>query len=282
MDAVWQNGPAKHSHLVLLLRVADNINDVTGEWALSVPFLARNARLSERQAQRIIPMLEKEKWLSCRRDPGKPVVFRLGGRFAPQFNALKGKWEYGTPDKMTPLTSESAGGDISGTDSAPGGDTQMSPGGDTSDVTHTVPYPQDLTEKLTGAEAPAPAAHEGTGPVVIEIPLITLNDPVFRLRQSWLDEWRVAYPAVEARAMEGVGGVELLLRKARQWSLTHSQNRKTRGGMLKHLTGWLGREQDKAQPVRGATGAGGSGGGPGGRGSSVAERHAAIREGAGV
>ncbi len=141
MNAVWQGGPAKHSHLVLLLRVADNINDVTGEWALSVPFLAKHARISERHMPRVIALLEKERWLECRREPGKAIVYRLGKRFTPCFNTEKGKWEYGTPAKMAPLTERPEGGAISSAEVPATPDTQMAGTPAIHDGTHTVVHP---------------------------------------------------------------------------------------------------------------------------------------------
>lgn len=88
----------------------------------------------------------------------------------------------------------------------------------------------------------APEPVDGNG-VFVSIPLIK-KDGLYDVTQSQVVEWGEDFPAVDVPAV---------LRQIRQWNISHPRNRKTRRGVLGHITGWLGREQNKARP-------GGSGG----------------------
>jgi len=59
--------------------------------------------------------------------------------------------------------------------------------------------------------------------------------------QAQVDEWAEAYPAVD---------VMQELREMRQWCLANLKRRKTRRGVLKFITGWLAREQDRGPSLR--------------------------------
>jgi len=70
-------------------------------------------------------------------------------------------------------------------------------------------------------------------------PFITLplNDkteyPIFG---NMVDEWKTLFPKVD---------IEQELREIRAWNLSHTTQRKTKAGIMKHITGWLAKEQDK-------------------------------------
>ena len=55
--------------------------------------------------------------------------------------------------------------------------------------------------------------------------------------ENMVNEFRKAYPAVD---------VDAELRAMRVWSLANPANRKTRGGMMRFVNGWLEREQNRA------------------------------------
>jgi uncharacterized protein YdaU (DUF1376 family) len=66
---------------------------------------------------------------------------------------------------------------------------------------------------------------------------IPLNDKSeYPVHAAMIDEWRNLYPKVD---------IEQGLRNIRGWNLSHPKERKTKQGILKHITGWLSREQDK-------------------------------------
>lgn len=66
---------------------------------------------------------------------------------------------------------------------------------------------------------------------------IPLNDKSeYMVLLPMIEEWRNLYPKVD---------IEQALRNIRGWNLSHPKERKTRQGILKHITGWLAREQDK-------------------------------------
>lgn len=59
----------------------------------------------------------------------------------------------------------------------------------------------------------------------------------FHVFEADFEEWRKAYPALD---------LEQQLWRMRSWLKSHPTQRKTHKGMRAFITGWLGREQDKA------------------------------------
>lgn len=69
---------------------------------------------------------------------------------------------------------------------------------------------------------------------IIELPL---NDnTLFPIYQKNIDEWKELYPNVD---------IMQELRKMKGWCIASPRNRKTKRGVLRFITGWLAREQDK-------------------------------------
>jgi hypothetical protein len=73
-------------------------------------------------------------------------------------------------------------------------------------------------------------------PPVITIPLHDKTE--FSVSQVLCDEWQALYPAVD---------VLQALRNIRGWNLANPKNRKTRSGILKHITQWLAKEQNNTR-----------------------------------
>ena len=71
---------------------------------------------------------------------------------------------------------------------------------------------------------------------VLAIPLVDKSE--FSITQKDVDEWQESFPGID---------VLLTLKKIRQWNIDHPQNRKTRRGIRAHVSGWLGRDQDRAR-----------------------------------
>jgi phage tail sheath protein FI len=59
---------------------------------------------------------------------------------------------------------------------------------------------------------------------------------MFEVLMSKIDEWKESYPAVD---------VEQEVRKCRQWNVDNPSRRKTARGVLKHVSAWLARCQDR-------------------------------------
>lgn len=77
-------------------------------------------------------------------------------------------------------------------------------------------------------------------PPVVELPL---NDGShFDIFQGQVDEWKTLYPAVD---------VPQALRSMRGWLLANPKKRKTKAGVLRFVTAWLSREQDKGGTLSG-------------------------------
>ncbi|NLH00670.1 MAG: hypothetical protein GX488_02000, partial [Clostridiales bacterium] len=77
-------------------------------------------------------------------------------------------------------------------------------------------------------------------------PVITLplNDKTeYPVTQSQVDEWKELYPGIDVMQQ---------LRNMKGWLSADSRRRKTRRGILRFITGWLAKEQDRgrASPVR--------------------------------
>jgi len=85
------------------------------------------------------------------------------------------------------------------------------------------------------------------GPAFIEIPL---NDGSgFPVTEAQVDEFSGLYPAVDVRQE---------LRAMRAWGIANPSKRKTRGGAMRFVNSWLGKEQDKGGSRSSANGGGAS------------------------
>lgn len=62
MSQVWDNGPEKQGHLLVMLALADYADDAGKCWP-SIASIAAKARMSERGVQKIIRALEVDGWL---------------------------------------------------------------------------------------------------------------------------------------------------------------------------------------------------------------------------
>lgn len=77
-------------------------------------------------------------------------------------------------------------------------------------------------------------------PGLISAITLTLNDKTeYEIMPSQVEEWSSLYPAVN---------VMQELRKMKGWMEANPKKRKTRSGILRCVTGWLSREQDKPHP----------------------------------
>ncbi|WP_366250940.1 helix-turn-helix domain-containing protein [Thomasclavelia ramosa] len=85
----------------------------------------------------------------------------------------------------------------------------------------------------------APSNKIATEPPVIEF---ILNDKTYYpITQKQVDKWSELYPNVDIMQQ---------LRKMCGWLDANPRNRKTKGGILKFVNGWLAREQDKPRKVQ--------------------------------
>ena len=93
-------------------------------------------------------------------------------------------------------------------------------------------YPLSTTQETeeSSAERSAIAA----APPVITLPCI--GGVEFPITESQRDEWGTLFPAVD---------VPQALRGMRAWLLANEANRKTQKGVLRFVTRWLSKEQDK-------------------------------------
>lgn len=88
------------------------------------------------------------------------------------------------------------------------------------------------SECMHGAEKSASVPQQA--PPVISLPLNDKTD--FDITQENIEHWRELYPAVD---------VMQELRKMKGWVEANPSKRKTRKGIMRFITGWLSKEQDK-------------------------------------
>ena len=105
---------------------------------------------------------------------------------------------------------------------------------------HTVKDTQLNTKELNTKDIyNAPSNEIATEPPVIEF---ILNDKTYYpITQKQVDKWSELYPNVDVMQQ---------LRKMCGWLDANPRNRKTKGGILKFVNGWLAREQDKPRKVQ--------------------------------
>ena len=109
------------------------------------------------------------------------------------------------------------------------------------------PAPKQKDLKDSCAEPSAIAEPQRHKPM----PFITLplNDKTeYPIYYGMIEEWKNLFPKVD---------IEQELREIRAWNISHTTQRKTKTGIMKHITGWLAKEQDKG----GRNGAGNQTGG---------------------
>lgn len=70
MNAIWSDGPQDHTSLLVLLAMADIADDDGKLWP-SVARVAEKSRMSERNARRIIRLLEADGWLETTVNRGR-------------------------------------------------------------------------------------------------------------------------------------------------------------------------------------------------------------------
>ena len=81
-------------------------------------------------------------------------------------------------------------------------------------------------------------------PPIIAIPLVckkTGPQAEFWVTQEMLSDWAESYPAVD---------VIQELREIRQWNISNPTRRKTKAGIMDHITTWLAKEQNKGGSAR--------------------------------
>jgi len=129
-------------------------------------------------------------------------------------------------------------------------------------VTVTPQNRTDTEQKQNRGEKAGSAEPQGDStPEVVLMPLAGGKE--FTIRQSHVDEWQAAYPAVD---------VVRQLAAMRQWCLANPANRKTAKGVLSFCNRWLCKEQDRPRPAARAS--------PGGSGAWWATDQSVIAKGA--
>jgi uncharacterized protein YdaU (DUF1376 family) len=97
------------------------------------------------------------------------------------------------------------------------------------------PYHTNLEPEKSEALASSSASQTLSADATPPVELIPLNDGTdFCVTAQQVSEWERLYPAVD---------VVQTLREIRGWNLAEPRRRKTRSGVVRHITSWLAREQ---------------------------------------
>jgi hypothetical protein len=94
-----------------------------------------------------------------------------------------------------------------------------------------------IPDSLIPDSAPSSNDEEASRHPVLKFPL-NEKDTFFHVHQNDIDQWQESFPGID---------VMLELKKCRQWNIDNPKNRKTKNGIRKHISSWLGRAQDKSR-----------------------------------
>ena len=107
-------------------------------------------------------------------------------------------------------------------------------------VRHQDDLPETETETETEKETKTELSVEprSVSQPIVEVPVI--GNKCFGVSQEMVDEWSMAYPAVEVLAE---------LQKMRVWSMSNPTKQKTSSGIARFINAWLSKAQDQAGKV---------------------------------
>ena len=130
----------------------------------------------------------------------------------------------------------------------PNGKTNCNTNGEDDSNAHVRPLDKSREEEIREEENKEYILHgaddsasipEDDAPIIISL---MLNDKThYHVNKLQVDEWKELYPAVD---------IEQQLRNMRGWLDSNPKKRKTKSGILKFITGWLAREQDRGGTFR--------------------------------
>ena len=115
---------------------------------------------------------------------------------------------------------------------------------------YSCPEPSAKASEPQQAEQKAkPGNHDQPDLAILTFPLAKKGE-TFAVTQPDIGEWQESFPGID---------VLLELRHCLQWNRDNPTRRKTKNGIRKHITAWLGKAQDRTrgQPRAGQAGPGG-------------------------
>lgn len=188
-----------------------------GEKITSIRKLADRWGWSTTKVDSFLKMLESDKMIELKKDTKKTVVKVLNYANYQDRNKTEKDTE------MTPERQQS--------------DTEVTPKNTNNNDNNANNDNKELF--MPGADKSASGQAADSSPVIIDL---TLNDKTkYPVTQMRVDEWKELYPAVD---------VEQQLRNMRGWLDSNPKKRKTKSGILRFITSWLAREQDKGGSYR--------------------------------
>jgi len=110
-------------------------------------------------------------------------------------------------------------------------------------VTVTVAVTVDNNNSKDQELLSVPNPKPGSTPPVVKIPLKDNSD--FDVTEEMFQDFQEAYPAQDVRQT---------LMDIRMWNISNKDRRKTRRGIMQHITGWIQRNNDKGKNRKGDDG----------------------------
>ena len=230
-EYVWEHSGQEGSALLLLLAIADNANFDTWEAWPSVETLARRARVSPRQAKRMIHKLAEDGEIEIR--------YREGPRMCNVYR-IKGSDTHDTMSPMTPChpvskVVTSTVGVVTST--VKGGDIAMSP-----KPSRTVKEPsKNRHDELRDAQTTDPPPSKK---IQQEVDETAIGDEVLIDACFTTTPNRKALERIIKRFQEKRPDLDILteVAKMREW-LDHPKRKGTRAMSLAFLDSWLKKEE---------------------------------------
>jgi len=224
-ELVWKHFGDGGSKKLVMLHLADHCDNTGGKLYPSIQTVARDCRMSEKQARRIVHTLINAGYLEVVSEvPGKVRHYRL------RIDQLTPRAPTPADGSPTPPVNgsgfNSASPPIRG--SNPSQQREAAPPIDGSRIL----FEPSLT--VTDSVELDPQAAAPSDQRVVSIPLVDGSE--YPVGANQIEEWRVTYPGIDVLEQ---------LRRMRQWSIANPSRRKTVRGVLRFANNWLAREQDK-------------------------------------
>lgn len=245
MSYVWDVPTFKGSDKLIMLCLADFANEEGFCWP-SIETISRKSGVSASTVKSVLKKLVQAQWLTKKNQfkkvEGKSV--RASNQYLLHVGKLRkhafeaSDYLLGTQSQQPDLEhseleqTESEQADLERSEYTQGVG-QISAGGRSESG-----YKPSIDPSIDPSSKDlAPSKLEASEPSVISLPTNRKGE-LYEVSASQVMDWKQTYPAVDVLEQ---------LRKMKVWSDANPRKRKTLGGMVRFITAWLGREQDKGR-----------------------------------
>ncbi len=236
MSYVWDIPSFKGSDKLVMLCLADHADDSGLCWP-SIDTIARKSGVSPTTVKSTLKKLEKGGWLFKKNQFKKADTGRLvrsNNQYQLPVMLLKKKADEQTDFEQSNFVCSKVERSKLEQTKQPEGVGQI-PAGGRSESGYKPPIDPPIEPSSKDLAPSEPL--EASEPPVICLPT-NRKDQFYEVSTTQVMEWKQTYPAVNVLEQ---------LRKMKVWGDANPRKRKTLGGMVRFITAWLGREQDKGR-----------------------------------